>query len=49
MWEARLQALAGVLTGLESLIGGSGWEAKDGTLREAWYGWACHRIDSLRP
>lgn len=48
VWEARLQALAGILTGLESLVGGSGWEAKNGTLRGAGYEWACERLESLR-
>jgi hypothetical protein len=48
VWEARLQAMAGILTGLESLVGGSGWEAKDGTLRSQGYIWAWTRIVELR-
>jgi len=48
VWEARLQALAGILTGLESLVGGSGWEAKPGTLRREGYDWAINRIAELR-
>ncbi|MCI4659723.1 hypothetical protein [Cryobacterium zhongshanensis] len=47
-WEARLQALAGTLTGLESLVGGSGWEAKPGTLRDEGYDWAWARLGELR-
>jgi hypothetical protein len=47
-WEARLQAMSGVLTGLESLVGGSGWEANVGTLRGDGYDWACERIEELR-
>jgi hypothetical protein len=48
VWEARLQALAGTLTGLESLVGGSGWEAKPGTLRDEGYDWAVERITQQR-
>lgn len=46
-WEARLQALAGYLTALESVVGGSGWEAKPGTLRGAGYLWAAERIKQV--
>ncbi|SEO09528.1 hypothetical protein [Cryobacterium luteum] len=48
LWEARLQGLTGTLTGLESLVGGSGWEAKPGTLRKEGYDWAWDRITQLR-
>lgn len=47
-WEARLQAMAGTLTGLESLIGGSGWEANTGTLRGDGYEWARERLEVMR-
>lgn len=47
-WEARLQALAGTLTTNESLIGGSGWEAKSGTLRNDGYAWVFERLEELR-
>ncbi|TFD01323.1 hypothetical protein E3T28_07135 [Cryobacterium sinapicolor] len=48
VWEARLQAMAGTLTGLESLVGGSGWEANTGTLRGDGYEWAWDRMTELR-
>ena len=48
VWEARLQAMAGALTGLESLVGGSGWEAKSGTLRDEGYAWASERLARMR-
>lgn len=47
-WEARLQALAGTLTTNESLIGGSGWEAKSGNLRNDGYAWVFERLEELR-
>lgn len=47
-WEARIQALSGVLTGLESLVGGSGWEANNGTVRGDGYDWAIERIEEIR-
>lgn len=48
VWEARIAALAGTLTGVESIIGGSGWEANDGTLRGDGYLWATERIQTMR-
>ncbi|AWB86570.1 hypothetical protein [Mycetocola zhujimingii] len=48
VWEARLQALSGTLTGLESLVGGSGWEFKPGTLRDAGYEWAWERLEEMQ-
>jgi hypothetical protein len=37
IWQARLQALVGTFTGLESRVGSSGWGTKPGTLRESGY------------
>lgn len=48
VWEARIQALIGTLTTIESLIGGSGWEANPGTLRGDAYAWAEKRISDFR-
>jgi hypothetical protein len=48
VWEARLKALSGILTGLESVVGASGWEAKPGTLRAAAYEWAIQRLGEIR-
>lgn len=47
-WEARIQALIGTLTTIESLVGGSAWEANPGTLRGNAYEWARQRIADYR-
>jgi hypothetical protein len=47
-WEARIKALGGIVAGLESVVGGSGWEAKDGTLRGDAYTWAVDRLRARR-
>ncbi|MGY1719270.1 hypothetical protein ACI8AG_09510 [Blastococcus sp. SYSU DS0552] len=47
-WEARIKALGGSVAALESIVGGSGWEAKDGTLRGNAYAWAIERLESRR-
>lgn len=48
VWEARLKALLGTLTGLESVVGASGWEFKPGSHREAGYEWAQQQIAAWR-
>lgn len=48
VWEARIQALQGTLTTIESVIGGSGWEANPNTLRGDAYLWAAERIEQVR-
>jgi hypothetical protein len=48
VWEARLKALGGILSGLESLGGGSVWERKPNTLRYFAYDWAVQRLEAFR-
>lgn len=46
-WEARIQALAALLVGNESIVGGSGWEMKPDSLRGQARTWLLERLDSL--
>lgn len=43
-WEARIKGLTGIVTGLESVVGASGWELKGN--RADGYTWAAQRIES---
>lgn len=43
VWEARIKALSAALTGLESVVGGSGWERKPGLRGDA-YDWGDQRL-----
>ncbi|WP_459963886.1 hypothetical protein [Nocardia sp. IFM 10818] len=47
-WEARLQALGGAFTDVESLQGGAAWEANYDTLRGEGYRWVRDRLMELR-